>query len=102
MFSVSRVSYADCDSFAIVAMSHGGLDENGKEYIDTKDDKIYTDTLWKKFTGDKCKTLAGKPKLFFIQVLQKIVIECNVLQCAPKKAANFKSPMFSLAEICHL
>lgn len=28
------------------------------------------DKLWGRFTGDKCVTLAGKPKLFFIQACQ--------------------------------
>lgn len=28
------------------------------------------DSLWGQFTGDKCITLAGKPKLFFIQACQ--------------------------------
>jgi caspase-like apoptosis-related cysteine protease len=40
-----------------------------------KEDKIYSrdgyyeeETLKAPFTADKCPTLAGKPKLFFIQV----------------------------------
>lgn len=28
------------------------------------------DNLWGRFTGDKCVSLAGKPKLFFIQACQ--------------------------------
>jgi len=51
----------------VVVMTHG------------EDDKLYafdrtypTKVLWEKFNGDLCPTLAGKPKLFFIQVKSKI------------------------------
>jgi len=44
-------------------MSHG--DEDKK--IFTRDGSIEVDSLWKFFTGDRCPTLCGKPKLFFIQ-----------------------------------
>lgn len=47
----------------IAVMSHG---ESG--YIHARDHKYKPETLWNPFTGDKCATLAGKPKVFFIQV----------------------------------
>lgn len=43
-------------------MSHG---EDGK--INAKDHAYPPDHLWTPFAGDKCQTLASKPKLFFIQ-----------------------------------
>lgn len=35
-----------------------------------KDTPYKPDILWSSFTADKCPTLAGKPKLFFIQACQ--------------------------------
>lgn len=38
--------------------------------IYARDTSYKLDNIWKKFTSDKCPTLAGKPKLFFIQACQ--------------------------------
>lgn len=43
-------------------MSHG---DDGKIYA--RDLGYPPNILWKHFTGDNCQTLAGKPKMFFIQ-----------------------------------
>lgn len=43
-------------------MSHG---DDGK--IFASDHGYPPDILWEPFTGDNCTTLAGKPKMFFIQ-----------------------------------
>ena len=45
---------------------------HGKENVlYGSDDKTYaTHELWEPFTADNCKSLGGKPKLFFIQVRQ--------------------------------
>lgn len=48
-------------------MSHGDKDENGCGIIHTFDGTMKVDLLWKNFTGDRCPSLIGKPKLFFIQ-----------------------------------
>jgi caspase-like apoptosis-related cysteine protease len=47
----------------ITVLSHGG---DGILYA--KDTFYKPELLWSFFTADKCPTLAGKPKLFFIQV----------------------------------
>jgi hypothetical protein len=47
----------------IVVMSHG---DNGKLYA--KDREYSTAMLWKYFNAKSCPSLAGKPKLFFVQV----------------------------------
>lgn len=44
-------------------MSHGDAG-----MIHARDHSYKPETLWSPFTGDKCRTLAGKPKVFFIQV----------------------------------
>ncbi|XP_078050765.1 caspase-1 [Augochlora pura] len=55
--------HTDADCLIVVTMSHG---ESGLVYAA---DAMYpVDMLWAQFTGDRCSTLAGKPKLFFIQV----------------------------------
>lgn len=46
----------------MVVLSHG---DEGKIYA--KDADYPPDTLWNPFSGDRCPTLAGKPKIFFIQ-----------------------------------
>lgn len=43
-------------------LTHG---DKGRIYA--KDFGYPPDMLWTPFTGDKCPTLAGKPKMFFIQ-----------------------------------
>lgn len=64
MFSaVSEKDHSDSDCLVIAVLTHGG---EGKLYAN--DYPYLTDELWSPFAGDKCPTLAGKPKIFFIQV----------------------------------
>ncbi|KAL1459013.1 hypothetical protein WDU94_011031 [Cyamophila willieti] len=55
--------FTNVDCFIMVVLSHG---ENG--VLHAKDTPYKPENLWSKFAADKCITLAGKPKLFFIQV----------------------------------
>lgn len=65
---VQSSDHTECDSLVVVFMSHGGLNEKtNKEFIWTYDSMVNTSELWKNFTPEKCPSLAGKPKLFFIQ-----------------------------------
>lgn len=49
-------------------MSHGGKDDYTNEgIIYTHDGRMNVDSLWRYFAGDRCVSLVGKPKLFFIQ-----------------------------------
>ena len=48
-------------------MSHGDKDDYGGGIIHTFDGKMRVDSLWRYFAGDRCPSLLGKPKLFFIQ-----------------------------------
>jgi caspase-like apoptosis-related cysteine protease len=63
---VAEEDHSDADCLAIIVMTHGK--ENG--LLVPRDSSVCynVDMLWKPFTADKCPTLAGKPKLFFIQV----------------------------------
>ncbi|XP_033191987.1 caspase drICE [Bombus vancouverensis nearcticus] len=54
--------HTDADCLVVAAMSHG---ESGVLYAA---DNVYpVEMLWSPFLGHRCPSLAGKPKLFFIQ-----------------------------------
>jgi len=55
----------DADCLFVAILSHG---EGGVLY--SRDQAYKADRIWSQFTGDKCPSLAGKPKLFFIQACQ--------------------------------
>ena len=55
--------HSECDSLAIVFMSHGEQD-----ILYGRNGSFKADFLFESFNTDQCKSLAGKPKLFFIQV----------------------------------
>lgn len=61
--SVSKEDHSCCASFVCVLLSHG--DEG--VFFGT-DGSIELKRLTSLFRGDHCKSLVGKPKLFFIQV----------------------------------
>lgn len=53
------------DCLVVVAMTHG----ISSSFIYARENPYPVEFLWNTFTADKCPTLAGKPKLFFIQVI---------------------------------
>ncbi|XP_028176285.1 caspase-1-like [Ostrinia furnacalis] len=61
----AEMDHSDSDCLLIAVLTHGEL---GMLYA--KDTHYKPDNLWYYFTADKCPTLAGKPKLFFIQACQ--------------------------------
>lgn len=61
----AKLDHTHCDCVVVVIMSHGDF---GRIYAR---DTYYTlDDLTELFTADRCSSLAGKPKLFFIQACQ--------------------------------
>merc|ERR1712071_642105 len=62
---LAEEDHSDRDCIIIALMSHGG---DGILYA--KDAQYKPECLWSNFTSDKCPSLAGKPKLFFIQACQ--------------------------------
>ncbi|XP_063603069.1 caspase-1-like isoform X1 [Penaeus indicus] len=56
------VNHSECDALAVVFMSHGE-----KDVLWGRDGTFNPDYLFENFKADQCPTLAGKPKLFFIQ-----------------------------------
>ncbi|XP_061573625.1 caspase-6-like isoform X2 [Cololabis saira] len=54
--------HSDADCFLLVFLSHGE-----KDHVYAHDGKIDIQHIQSMFKGDKCKSLAGKPKIFIIQ-----------------------------------
>ncbi|CAG0891170.1 unnamed protein product, partial [Darwinula stevensoni] len=59
---VADDDHQQCDCLVVCFMSHG---ENGMVYA--YDQLFKPEHLWSPFTADCCPSLAGKPKMFFIQ-----------------------------------
>ena len=62
---LSQQDHSRCDCLVVCVLSHG---EQGM--IWGRDSRYLVDELYMHFTGEKCPSLAGKPKLFFIQACQ--------------------------------
>ena len=60
----SAANHEDADCFACVILTHG--DDSGSIY--GIDGPVHLDQLIHPFRGDTCPSLAGKPKMFFVQV----------------------------------
>ncbi|XP_071450359.1 caspase-1-like [Hetaerina americana] len=60
---VACEDHSDADCLCVVVMTHGH--KNGE--LAAADLSFEVSDLWSPFTADKCKSLAGKPKLFFVQ-----------------------------------
>ena len=73
-FSAASHNHKDADCFMMFVLSHG---EEGTLYA--KDAPYKPDRLWTPFTADQCPSLAGKPKMFFIQVNVYCVIDSSTV-----------------------
>ncbi|KAJ0002515.1 hypothetical protein NQD34_007664 [Periophthalmus magnuspinnatus] len=69
---VSREDHSNNASFICVILSHGN-----EEGIEGTDDTVKLEKLTKYFKGDECKSLIGKPKLFFLQVCRGSKLDCG-------------------------
>lgn len=65
VIAAANWNHCDNDCFIMAILTHGEL---GVLYA--KDSAYKPENLWMPFTADKCPSLAGKPKLFFIQACQ--------------------------------
>lgn len=61
--NLSAEDFSDADCLCVTVLTHG----MGSNYLLARDHPYSIDQLWTPFTADRCVTLAGKPKLFFIQ-----------------------------------
>lgn len=64
MLTVSKDDHKNEDCIVVAVLTHG----KGKGKLYAYDDFYRADMLWSSFTGDMCPSLAGKPKLFIVQV----------------------------------
>ncbi|XP_046816165.1 caspase-1-like [Vespa crabro] len=72
--NTSAEDHTDADCLIVTVMSHG--DSNALHSADS----VYSaDMLWIPFTADQCTTLAGKPKLFFIQACRGDQLDNGVI-----------------------
>jgi len=62
---VANEDHTDNDCIAMVVLSHG----INSSLVYAKDNPYPVEYLWSSFTADACPSLAGKPKLFFVQVI---------------------------------
>ncbi|XP_075588939.1 caspase-1 isoform X2 [Dermatophagoides farinae] len=70
----SMFDHTNYNCFVICVLTHGS---NG--ILHTKDKKFDTNKMFEFFTGSRCPTLVGKPKLFFIQACQGEKFDSGVL-----------------------
>ncbi|KAG8225394.1 hypothetical protein J437_LFUL004594 [Ladona fulva] len=92
---VSKEDHSEADCICICVMTHGH--EGGK--LSARDELFEVSDLWMPFTADRCPSLAGKPKLFFVQAcrgnrhdagstvedLPEDVIDCKTPACRGNK-----------------
>jgi len=78
--AAGQVDHSESDCIFIAVLSHGEL---GILYA--SDHAYKPDRLWTAFNAEKCPTLAGKPKMFFIQACQGDQLDGGVHL---KKVAN--------------
>lgn len=72
----ARLDHTHHDCFLVAVLSHG---EMGIIYA--KDTPYKPDYLWSSFTADKCPSLAGKPKMFFMQACQGDKLDGGTTLC---------------------
>lgn len=60
---VSLMDHSNSDCLLVAVLSHG---DDG-EIIYAYDSPYQISNLWKPFTGELCRTLVGKPKIFIVQ-----------------------------------
>uniref|UniRef100_A0AAY4B8N9 Caspase-3 n=1 Tax=Denticeps clupeoides TaxID=299321 RepID=A0AAY4B8N9_9TELE len=70
--SVSKEDHSQSASFVCVLLSHG---EEGVIY--GTDGVVELKELTRYFRGDQCRSLVGKPKLFFIQACRGTGLDCG-------------------------
>jgi len=68
LFPVASLDHSECDCFGCAVLSYGR-----EGYVYATDKLVPIETLTWPFKGDKCPSLVGKPKLFFIQVTVLVI-----------------------------
>lgn len=87
---ISRLDHSDMDCFACIVLTHG---DHGHLYA--ADGRYPIDILFNNFLGNNCPSLAGKPKLFFIQACQGSRLDRGVLVESLDAAHYFRIPSYA-------
>lgn len=93
---ISQMDHSDSDCLLVAILSHGELGS-----IHAKDVQYKLDMIWGAFTPDRCPTLAGKPKLFFIQACQGDMLDSGIelienrTETDTSTAQNYRIPMLA-------
>lgn len=87
----SEMDHSDNDCVLLAVLTHGEL---GMLYA--KDTHYKPDNLWYYFTADKCPTLAGKPKLFFIQACQGDKLDGGITLSNRSETDGFASASYRI------
>ncbi|CAL8096745.1 unnamed protein product [Orchesella dallaii] len=74
LHELRKEDHSDSDCLLIVVLSHG---EKNKIYC--SDSEYKPEMLWDSFTADVCPTLAGKPKIFFIQACRGDQLDSGIV-----------------------
>ncbi|OCT99581.1 caspase-3 isoform X2 [Xenopus laevis] len=74
---IAKEDHSGRGCFACVVMSHGD-----KDFFYASDQEYQIDALAEPFRGEKCKSLFGKPKLFFIQACRGNKVDSGVVKDA--------------------
>jgi len=104
ILKLAAQDHSDADCLVVIIMTHG---ENG--LLAPRDSHILynVDLLWTPFTADKCPTLAGKPKLFFIQACRGRKLDGGIKASKERRSqldsnlSSFKIPTHADFLIAH-
>ncbi|XP_061791272.1 caspase-8 isoform X2 [Nerophis lumbriciformis] len=81
---LAQINFSDDDALVVCLLSHG---ENGCVF-GTDEQKVPIPDLTAPFTSVRAPTLAGKPKLFFIQACQGAGYQTGSLPCPPRPSES--------------
>ena len=83
IFLVAKENHEHNDCLMVVVMSHGETN-----HIYASDGKYPSEFLWSPFLGTNCKSLIGKPKLFFIQACRGTKVDSGVVMSRNQRGNN--------------
>lgn len=87
LFLVSKRDHSKHDCLFVCIMTHGKKDKK----IYGSDGEFPVQDLWENFIGDKCLSLIGKPKLFFIQACGGSLNDLDVVHRPRSKTFDCRS-----------
>lgn len=92
MKQIAALDHSNNDCFVCIVLTHG---ENGHLYA--YDGRYPIDQIFNQFLGDRCMSLVGKPKLFFVQACQGNRLDRGVLVSVDSldAAHYFKIPTYA-------